>query len=634
MTTKSTCAKPRAWVDTASLGAESDDAEDFGPAGPLADADAVKAKLRELRARVLDCEEGLDCAADVIRKAQESPDAHMDRDAIKTEIEEVKRIRAQLQTDARLEHERARAALKEALEAAKASVAETAAKYAKEFEKLLRRAPGQELGPLLQEKPRQNKAVATQQCFTRQRHGTLLQARGFLDTPFPSTLEKPGVKDEFQVFVYNSDGHFKRELMTKTGLLHATKLNARDLIHLDSGYHRRHRPILMVRPESILVSLAHVRAVICRDTVHLLHPEQPKIQRFAGKLAQFLRGERTPFPPYVFLGASRQSLNWREDIAADVSSTSEEGAQLPFELRALEGVLSHLCSTYYNRTRLLSPLVKSVLHTLSSRPVDPEVLHQLLPMKDTLSQFEIETTLTRNVLTEVLHNEEDMLAMLLSETYANSGVLPKRERHETVELLLENYCSQLIDISQEAYYLRKRVESTQSIIELRLDTYRNNMLRVSINIALASCALSLGTAISGIFGANLVNHLEDHPTAFYWLVLFSSVSVCGVFFGMRRKIPEGQAGGNLDSIFIHLEEIQQILSVARSRRRTGMRSLTRAELKAMLQKIAGVNISEEDLTIIWKTFDLDKDGTIEPGEIDKAILSSAKGEHRDSFISV
>jgi len=458
------------------------------------------------------------------------------------------------------------------------------------------------------------------------------RSTGILIDPPPGARERSIGKEDFHVFVYAQNGDYSRQLMSKTSLLQATKLNARDLIHLDSGYHRRHRPILMVRPESIVLSLAHVRAVICRDSVYLLHPEQPKIQRFAGKLAQFLKGERAPYPTYISLGSSAQSVDWQDTFPTDQSYTSSD-VPLPFELRALEGVLSHLCSTYHNRTRLLSPLVKSVLHNLSSRPVDPEVLHQLLPMKDTLSQFEIETTLTRNVLTEVLHNEDDMLAMLLSETYENHGMLPSRDRHQTVELLLEHYCSQLIDISQEAYYLRKRVESTQSIIELKLDTYRNNMLRVSVQIAIASCALSLGTTISGVFGANLINHLESHPTAFYWLIGFSSFSVCALYLLLHRHVPAAQSGGNLDSIFIHLEEIQQILSVARSRRRHGMRSLSQTELKAMLQKIAGVNISDEDLHIIWQTFDLDKNGTIDPEEVQAAMRIDSK-EPRDRYLSV
>ena len=60
---------------------------------------------------------------------------------------------------------------------------------------------------------------------------------------------------------------------------------------------------------------------------------------------------------------------------------AQQTKQLPFECKALEGILSQVCRQYYNRTLLLSPLVKNLLQELSSRKVDPATLHKLLPMK-------------------------------------------------------------------------------------------------------------------------------------------------------------------------------------------------------------------------------------------------------------
>jgi magnesium transporter len=85
-----------------------------------------------------------------------------------------------------------------------------------------------------------------------------------------------------------------------------------------------------------------------------------------------------------------------------------------------------------------------------------------------------------------------------------------------VELLLENYCSQLVGIAQEAYYLRKRVESTQSIVELRLDAYRNYMLRINVQLAIASISLAGGTVLAGFFGMNLTSGLEVRVSFCFW----------------------------------------------------------------------------------------------------------------------
>jgi len=433
----------------------------------------------------------------------------------------------------------------------------------------------------------------------------------------------------FDVVVFTSDGSYETRTTNKAKLLRETHMNARDLILLDSGYHRRPRPVILIRPGLFIVSLSYVRAIIKSDKVYLFHPTQPKVQSFAMKFSEFLKGARAPFLPKVYLGTTKQNaIDFESEELGYYDYDNYGGAtqaRLAFELKALEGVLSHVCRQYYNRTLLLSPLVKNVLHTLSSRPVDPEILHQLLPMKDTLSQFEIETTLMRNVLTDLLHNEDDMLHMLLGEWESNAGEVAP-ERHEVVELLLENYTSQLVDIAQEAYYLRKRVESTMSIIELKLDTYRNHMLRISIQIGMLSVSLGLGTTITGYFGANLINGYENSPTAFYFLGMFSFGAIVTLYQilsrGVSTSVPRTLEGEHADSIFQHLDEIQQILAVARSRLQTGARHLSRDELKAMLRKIAGVNIDEEDLDIIYDTFDLNKDGLVGANEIDKVVNES------------
>jgi len=434
----------------------------------------------------------------------------------------------------------------------------------------------------------------------------------------------------FDVIVFEKNGSFSEKCMSKHELLIETKLNARDLIHLDSGYHRRPRPVLLIRSASFVLAMSAIRAIISKDAVYLFHTKSVKIQRFAPKLSEFLQGRRLPFLPKVSLGA-----DFPVDLEAEINEDTKEkdGAsskQLDFELRALEGVLSHVCRIYHNRTMLLSPLAKNMLNTLSLKPVEPEILHQLLPMKDSLSQFEIETTLARDILAELIHNEEDMISMLLTETSENGGKRPPRESHTKVELLLENYCSQLVDISQEAYYLRKRVESTQSIIELKLDTHRNHMLKINIQIAIGSMALALGTTISGLFGANLLNGLEEHPTAFYWLGIFSAASIFSLYTVLQRhveaSIPRTLEGQKFDSIFQHLSEIQLIIGVARSRRKTRAQDLSKSELAMLLRKIAGVNINDEDFEIIWRTFDLDHDGFLAPDEIHDALRRSPESD--------
>jgi len=284
---------------------------------------------------------------------------------------------------------------------------------------------------------------------------------------------------------------------------------------------------------------------------------------------------------------------------------------------------------------LITPLVENVLDELSAKKVNPETLHKLLPMKDFISLFEIETTLMRNCLNEVLQNDEDMVNMLLSEKKKHFGTPPPIERHEEVELLLENYCSQMVGISQEAYYLRKRIESTQSIIELKLDTYRNHMIGINMQLAMAGTALAGCTVVAGIFGMNLLSGLEAHPQAF-WIVSYSSL---GGFFAtwyaltrmVENSLPQAldqrASAAREDSIFGHLGDIQYILSFARASKTK--RYFTRDEFKVALREISGLEVDEEHLDIIYRTFDLDGDGKLNSDEVDQKQKDSWTRSRRD-----
>lgn len=320
---------------------------------------------------------------------------------------------------------------------------------------------------------------------------------------FVRHLPYSAVNATFNVTIFDKHGDFREQEFTKAGLLKDTGLNARDLIVLDSGFHRRPRPTILVRGSGIIVCMSYIRAIVQQENVFLFHPQDLDVKYFTSRFSAYLKGKRPPFLPTVFLGNSNPSTQ-KVPVAQKTQEfiQDESAQQLPFECKALEGILSHVCRQYYNHTLLVSPLVKNLLQELSSRKVDPATLHKLLPVKDVLSKFEIETTLMRNVLNDVLQNDDDMLAMLLTERAKYGDEIPL-EKHEMVELLLENYCSQMVDISQEAYYLRKQIESTQSIIELKLDTYRNHMLRINMQLAISSIAIACSTAVAGIFGMNL-----------------------------------------------------------------------------------------------------------------------------------
>ena len=106
----------------------------------------------------------------------------------------------------------------------------------------------------------------------------------------------------FSVMVFDKNGDFVEKEFTKHRLLRDTGLNARDLIVLDSGFHRRPRPCILVRNTAFIVCMAYIRAIVQAENVFLFHPMDMDVKYFSTKFSAYLKGKRPPFLPTVFLG--------------------------------------------------------------------------------------------------------------------------------------------------------------------------------------------------------------------------------------------------------------------------------------------------------------------------------------------
>lgn len=275
----------------------------------------------------------------------------------------------------------------------------------------------------------------------------------------------------FQSIQMDENGDTKLDVLTKTALLSNARLHGRDIITLLSGQTiRRSRPDILVREKSIVVCFSYVRAVIQHDKLILFNPENEAVKSLVPRLRRAIsKKDSNPF-----------------DYLSDIPD---------FELRALEGILNEVCDTYQRRAAIIAPLVDRVLKNLSTSKQLTDSLQELLPMKDNLSNFEIETGKAKEVLNALLRNDEDMVSLLLNERRRLQGKLPPLEAHKSVEIMLENYCSRLVDINQEVYFLRKRVESIQSVVELKLNSHRNRLLLFSLQLAMASVSLGFTTTV-------------------------------------------------------------------------------------------------------------------------------------------
>ncbi|CAK6439134.1 unnamed protein product [Pipistrellus nathusii] len=196
---------------------------------------------------------------------------------------------------------------------------------------------------------------------------------------------------------------------------------------------------------------------------------------------------------------------------------------LPFEFRAMEALLQYRISKLQGKLRLLEPQILDTLEALvdpKHSSVDRSKLHVLLQNGRSLSELETDVTVFKEALLEILDDEERLEELCLSkwsdpEVFEQSSA--GTDHAEEMELLLEN-CHRLAeDLAHAARELRALIDASQSVVFLSLDSHRNVMMRLSLQLTMGTFSLSLFGLIGVAFGMNLESSLEEDHRVF-WLV--------------------------------------------------------------------------------------------------------------------
>ncbi|KAK9709948.1 magnesium ion transporter [Basidiobolus ranarum] len=292
----------------------------------------------------------------------------------------------------------------------------------------------------------------------------------------------------------------KLELCTQHGL------QARDLRKIDSNFVNQ-MPAILVRKEAILVHLAHIRALIKADAVVL-------------------------FDSYGSSDSYNQSI-FVYDLQERLSTHGSKDHQLAFEFRALEAIMISVISSLQSEMEVLVSLVTNLLSYLEES-IDRDKLKELLQYSKRLSKFEQRTLNIRDAILEVLEQDEDLEAMYLTAKKEGRGNLASQS--DDVELLLETYLKQVEEIANTVAAVSANTKTTEDIVNIILDSQRNNLLLLELKITMGMLGLSAGSFVACLFGMNLTSYYEQHPFAFPVVAGFSSVLAVGVFAVALRKM--------------------------------------------------------------------------------------------------
>ncbi|XP_051921724.1 magnesium transporter MRS2 homolog, mitochondrial [Hippocampus zosterae] len=196
---------------------------------------------------------------------------------------------------------------------------------------------------------------------------------------------------------------------------------------------------------------------------------------------------------------------------------------LPFEFRALEAILQHRVNNLQTRLNEVEPVILDILESL----VDPKILsadrsklHILLQNSKSLSELETDIKVFKDSLLKIL-DEDEIIEELCLTKWTDPRVFEESslgiDHAEEMELLLDNYYMQAEELGNKARELKGLIDDSESVIFINLDSHRNVMMRLNLQLTMGTFSLSLFGLIGVAFGMNLESSFEEDPRVF-WLV--------------------------------------------------------------------------------------------------------------------
>ncbi|KAM5202572.1 magnesium transporter MRS2 homolog, mitochondrial isoform 5-T7 [Hipposideros larvatus] len=219
--------------------------------------------------------------------------------------------------------------------------------------------------------------------------------------------------------------------------------------------------------------------------------------------------ERKKTDLYQELGLQARDLRFQHLMSI---TTRNNRIIMRMEINTLQGKLS-----------ILQPQILDTLEALvdpKHSSVDRSKLHILLQNGKSLSELETDIKIFKESILELL-DEEELLEELCLTKWSDPDIFEKSstgiDHAEEMELLLENYYRLAEDLSNAARELRVLIDDSQSVIFINLDSHRNVMMRLNLQLTMGTFSLSLFGLIGVAFGMNLESSLEEDHRVF-WLI--------------------------------------------------------------------------------------------------------------------
>ncbi|WPK26478.1 hypothetical protein PUMCH_003832 [Australozyma saopauloensis] len=277
----------------------------------------------------------------------------------------------------------------------------------------------------------------------------------------------------------------------KVQFLNDNKLYPRDLRKVDSSSIDVAPSIMVRQNNAIIVNLLHIKAIIQKDNLK------------------------------VFDTVNLQAANKLGLFMYDLELKLKTPSSLPFEFKALECILISVLSYLEAELQTHMSACGKILAELEDH-ISRENLQELLIKLKTLTSFYQRATLIRDVLEELLDNDEDLNDLYLTSSKKfdpSSG----NTDYSDAEMILETYYRHCDEVVQQAGSLISDIKATEEIVNIILDANRNSLMLFELKVTIYTLGFTVATLTPAFYGMNLKNYIEESNLGFGLVVVFSII---------------------------------------------------------------------------------------------------------------
>ncbi|XP_065889545.1 magnesium transporter MRS2 homolog, mitochondrial-like [Dysidea avara] len=289
---------------------------------------------------------------------------------------------------------------------------------------------------------------------------------------------------------FTENGEYTVKATKKSDLLSELNLQARDI---------RFSALttLLVRRARIVLRLQHIKAIITENKAYLLDADHSEVKKILPELKEKLQTPET----------------------------------MPFEFQVLDVLLNNLFIDLEKSISKLDQAIKESLRDLLDPrlfSVDRGELHVLLQHSKSLSEFEAMVLDLKGTLEDILEYDDYMAEMHLTHLVQH-GEDRDPDDVEDLENMLEWHAMQAEDMLSEVQQLKHLMEQSESVILINLDSQRNVMMRLSVQLEMGTFSATICGLVGVAFGMNLDSFLEETPYVF-WCVTGLMVASTGLLW--------------------------------------------------------------------------------------------------------